>query len=143
MSLTDAAYIKVVASWMKPIDDADFAEHIVAAELRLRDWVGDSNYGAAESEGNTTLRGKRLKLAEAYLTIANMIPSVNIVFAENGITLQTTTGDGNVTYLSPAQIIKLAGDYVQKADMNASGYLVTLGMVKSVGADPNDEDRYL
>lgn len=143
MSLVNADYVKIVAAWMKPIDADDFTEHIVAAELRLRDWVGDGNYDAAESEGNTSTRGKKLKLSEAYLVIANMIPSVNVVFAGNGITVQTTSGDGDVTYLSPGQIEKLVSDYVIKADMNASSYLVGLGFVKKSEADESDEDRYL
>ncbi len=143
MSLTTATYIKSVAPWMNSVPDADFGEHIIDAEIRLRDWVGDSNYDSAVSEGTSTNRGKRLKLAEAMLVVANMIPGLNTVFGDNGLSVQTSTGDGDVTYLSPAQVEKEVMRYVQRAERLSTGYFVSTNVVNKSEADADDSDRYL
>ena len=143
MSLTDAAYIKGLAPWMNSVPDGDFAEHIVDAELRLRDWVGDSEYDGAASDGTTTNRGKKLKLAESYLTIASMLPGLNMVYGDAGLALQTTQMEGNVSYMTPRQVQETVRQYVRKAEDKASAYISAGGTVLRAEADENDPERYL
>lgn len=143
MSLIDAAFFQTYHRQKEEDFPTDFLGlHIPNGEIDLMDLVGDEVYSEVEAilekpEGERSKDESRklraFQNAEAELTIADVIPDVNLVVADTGIIQSSHTvsfGEGTFKIASPKDIEKLVELYKQKAARLVDRYVDgSLGIV--------------
>lgn len=143
MSLIDAGYFQTYKKQKEEDFPATFLElHIPNGEIDLMGMVGDEAYAEVEAikekaEAERTKKEKRklraFQNAEAELTMADVIPDINLVVGDMGIIQSSHTqnfGQGTFKIASPEQIEKLVEMYKNKAARLVDRYVEgTLGIV--------------
>jgi len=124
------------------LPDDNFREHLAVAKEELREWVSEDVYDAAQvlvtaarsgleagenltEDGDLDTRERRLRLAEAWLTLASMIPALNTIFQGGGIQVSVSAEEGNISVMGEVQIARKVKAYRKYAAKQAGDYLVT------------------
>lgn len=152
--IADATHVRSTGNLPDSLGDAVVAPHLRQAGRRLKRWVGETNYGTAETEaaglgtprdfsGATTLT-QALAEAEAYLAIAEGLPSWNIVMQSAGGNAAGIMVEGNVgesstfRYMRADEIAKLQELYLRRAENAAQDYITD----ELAGGSPGPEISY-
>lgn len=126
--LADPAYLRSVANLSDRADDDLLLPHLEVASLRLRRWVGEEAYQDAESASPADpTRAKALKLAEAHLAAAGLVPSLTTNYSGQGLVGGASLVEGQASYLTPKQAHELVTDHLHQAEQLARPYLASAG----------------
>lgn len=122
------------------LSDLKMQPHLDAAEIRLREWIGDTVYDVAETEAANfseprdftaaTRQTRALAVAEAYLALAHGFPSWNTVMESSapgagGVAMSGVIGDATFRYMNVAEEKNKTDEFVALAWQAAKPYLLS------------------
>ena len=123
MSLTTTSEIIQAGNLPANLDANKLAKHLVNAERRLRELLGDTLYETIEAESGTD-RKTRCSLAEAYMTLHYAVPVLGLNISNLGGVIQSTGLESNRQELvSFDQLQKIAAHYDEMAMELLAAYL--------------------
>lgn len=104
--------------------DSRITPAIGAAERRLRQWVGDTNFGYAVA-GSPAETAEDLKNAVAHLAYHFAINGLHFNLTSKGVVATSTISEGKAItrYLSPAEVRELSSQFLEMAREIAGPYL--------------------
>lgn len=107
------------------IKDPRLKRHIAAAGRRLRSWVSDAVYEAAQGNAPEDADQQQdLQLAEAHLAMHFAILGLNTALRPTGVVrTERVEGDTVISYHSPGEVEKLQQLYLATAEVIARPYL--------------------
>lgn len=110
MVLINEQYMRETFNIHKDVDNKRITPYIAVASLRLKKWVGTTNYENADLV-------EILKLAEATLAMHFMELNLNTNIRAKGL-VATETVEGNVTvrYFNPTETAEYAQAYFEQAE---------------------------
>lgn len=147
--IADAQHLRTVGNFSATLSEEMILPYLWTASERLRTWVSDAVYEAAETFVETELtdsprdfsngfdenddadevrRARALANAEAMLALALGIASFNTVFQTagkaGGISVSGSIAEDQFQYLTPGQVRDAEKSYMAKAELAAKKYLV-------------------
>ncbi len=125
--LADAAYLLSLGNLPEDVSDL-LTPHLEAAADELLSWVGEEAYAdAGLASPLDPVRARRLKRAEAHLTLARAFPSLagNYKLGQGFVGGASLT-EGQASYLTPSQVQALIKQHLALAECEARPYIPTV-----------------
>lgn len=123
MSLTTTSEIIQAGNLPANLDTDKLAKHLINAERRLRELLGDTLYETIEAESGTD-RKTHCSLAEAYMTLNYAVPILGLNINNLGGIIQSTGFEANrQELLDFNQLRSIAARYEEMAMDLLAAYL--------------------